>query len=53
MGTEKYKTDYELAAMTAITSIFPNVNLKGCYYHYTKAVWEKAKNLEITKSKCL
>lgn len=47
----KYKTDFEKAAMTAIKNLFPQVNTKGCYYHYNKAVWEKARKLQITKSK--
>lgn len=36
--------------MNAIKSVFPLVIVHGCYYHYNKAVWAKAKELGITKS---
>ncbi|XP_013198864.1 uncharacterized protein LOC132904259 [Amyelois transitella] len=46
-----FKTDFEMAAMNAIISVFPNVIRKGCYFHFSKAVWKKGKDLGLTKSK--
>lgn len=46
----KLITDFEQAAMNAISTVFPSVVLKGCYFHYTKNVWKKAKDLNLTKN---
>lgn len=48
-----FKTDYEKAAMAAIADNFPNTGIKGCYYHYRKAIWKKGESLKLTKSKVL
>lgn len=47
----KFKTDFEKAAMKAITEIFPSTMFKGCYFHYNKAVWKKGRELGLVKSK--
>ncbi|XP_026736837.1 uncharacterized protein LOC113500301 [Trichoplusia ni] len=49
----KYMTDFEKAAMNAITTVFPSVEVKGCYFHFTHNVWKKAKSLNLTKQKRL
>lgn len=36
-------TDYELALRRAIITVFEGVNLKGCWFHYAKAVYMKCK----------
>lgn len=41
--------DYEVAAMQAITNIFPETPINGCYFHFSKSLWSKAKDLGITK----
>lgn len=48
-----YKSDYEIAAMKAIKKIFPEVTVKGCFFHYNQAVWKKGAALKLTKSKLL
>jgi hypothetical protein len=48
---EAFKTDFEVAVMKAILSVFPNVITKGCYFHYSQAVWKKGKELQLTKLK--
>lgn len=45
----KFLTDFELAAMNAIKIVLPSVVIKGCYFHYSKNVWKKAKQLDLTK----
>lgn len=47
---EKFKFDYELAQLNACESIFPNCEIKGCFYHFNRAVWRKAKYLKIDTS---
>ncbi|XP_028158672.1 uncharacterized protein LOC114351596 [Ostrinia furnacalis] len=46
-----FKTDFEMAAINAIISVFPSVIRKGCYFHYTQAVWKKGTDLKLTKNK--
>lgn len=46
-----FHCDFELAAINALIEIFPNTQLKGCYYHWSRAVWKKAKALGFTKRK--
>lgn len=33
--------DFECASRNAVTQIFPAAELKGCLFHYTKAIWKK------------
>lgn len=47
----QYITDFEKAAMNAITTIFPSIEIKGCYFHFTHNVWKKANKLNLTKDK--
>lgn len=37
--------------MTAITTVFPNAILLGCLFHFIRALWRKADQLTIKKSK--
>lgn len=45
-----FKSDYEIAAMNAVKEVFPLVKVSGCYYHYQKAVWKKAKELKVNET---
>ncbi|XP_060062830.1 uncharacterized protein LOC132543355 [Ylistrum balloti] len=33
--------DFECASRNAVTQTFPAAELKGCLFHYTKAIWKK------------
>ncbi|KAG0439313.1 hypothetical protein DMUE_2517, partial [Dictyocoela muelleri] len=37
--------DLEEASFKAISSIFPNAEIKGCYFHFGQAIWRKCVNL--------
>lgn len=50
MVAKKIHLDFEVAPANALMSIFPDINLKKCYYHFTKSIWKKAKEMKI-KSK--
>ena len=41
--------DFEKGARKAIKNIFPKSKLLGCYFHYTKALWNKAKKQGLFK----
>lgn len=46
----KIHCDYERAAINAIKREFPTVTIIGCYYHWSRCVWRKAKSMGFTKS---
>lgn len=46
----KFKCDYEVGLINAFKTIFPQSQVTGCHYHYSKAVWRKAKQLDLTRS---
>lgn len=33
--------DFECASRNAVSHVFPNAELKGCLFHYAKAIWKK------------
>lgn len=45
-----FKIDFEVAAINAIKEIFPTAKVTGCFFHYSQAVWKKAKNLGFTET---
>lgn len=47
---KKIHLDFEVAPANALMSIFPGIILKKCYFHFTKSIWKKAKEMKI-KSK--
>ncbi|XP_071176225.1 uncharacterized protein [Mytilus edulis] len=34
--------DCEIAIRNATTSVFPDINIKGCFFHYTQCIWGNA-----------
>lgn len=47
----KVHCDYEKAPINALTEIYKDIQVKGCFYHWSKSVWKRAKLLGHTKSK--
>ena len=43
--------DFEYGLRKAIKEIFPNFSLKGCYFHYIKNIWAKAKKTRLMSKK--
>lgn len=35
--------DFEIAAINAIETVFPDVMVKGCYFHFTQSIIRKVK----------
>lgn len=43
-----FQIDFENAVIKAIHKEFPNSNIKGCYFHYTQAIYRKVKSNSLT-----
>ena len=43
--------DFELNLRKSIKNNFEKCTLKGCYFHYVKNLWMKAKKIGLTKKK--
>ncbi|CAK9291892.1 unnamed protein product [Gordionus sp. m RMFG-2023] len=39
------QTDYEAATISAHRFVFPNMSIKGCFFHYSQALWRKCQAL--------
>lgn len=44
---EKVTIDYELAAINGISAVYPEIEIKGCFYHFNRCLYRKAKHLKI------
>jgi len=42
--------DFEIAKRNAIKQVFPSVALAGCYFHFTKCLWNKISKLGLRAS---
>lgn len=36
--------DFEIATHNAIRSVFPGIDVKGCFFHFTQCIWRKAQS---------
>ena len=48
-----FTLDFEKAARKALNEIFPESNIIGCYFHFIKALWLKAKKLGLISKKLI
>lgn len=46
---KNFKCDYETAQINAIKKIYKGVKVTGCFQHYNKAIWKKAKEYNLLK----
>ena len=42
-------TDFEIAAIEALKSSFPNANIKGCFFHFAQANWRKIQSVGLAR----
>ena len=42
-------TDFELALRNALKEVFPKASLSGCYFHFSKALWDKISKLGLRR----
>lgn len=45
--------DFEKSLINAIRNNFKEIKIYGCYFHYVKTFWKKARKLGLTKAKLL
>lgn len=44
-----FKCDFEKSLLKSIREEFDNAKICGCYFHFIKSLWKKARNLGLTK----
>ena len=37
--------DFKLAALNSVRQVYPNTELKGCFYHFSSNIWKHIQNL--------
>ncbi|CAK9292217.1 unnamed protein product, partial [Gordionus sp. m RMFG-2023] len=42
------QTDFEAAAISALGFVFPTMVIKGCFFHFSQAIWRKCQALGLT-----
>lgn len=40
---DEIQIDYERACIKAFQTVFPKTRIKGCFFHYTQAIWKNVK----------
>ena len=48
---KRFMLDFEVSLQKAVKNNFPESIVDGCYFHYTKLLWEKAKKLGLCTKK--
>ena len=51
LNLKSYTTDFEIGLINALKIIFPKAEAIGCFYHYTRALAEKLKNMNLFSKK--
>jgi len=44
-----FMLDFEKSARKELNTVFPQSNIYGCFFHYIKALWKKAKKYGLCK----
>ena len=42
--------DFELASINAFQTEFPNIEVKGCYFHFNQSLWKHVQSLGIVRA---
>ena len=51
LNLKSFTTDFETGLINALKTIFPNTISLGCFYHYTRALAEKIKKMNLYNKK--
>ncbi|KAH9636343.1 hypothetical protein HF086_003643 [Spodoptera exigua] len=46
---DQFRLDFETAIINSIAAVYPNANIKGCYFHFAQALKKKTKELNLLK----
>jgi len=46
---DTFQIDFEVAAHNAVGRVFPNSNIRGCFFHYTQCVWKAVQRFQLVK----
>ena len=49
LDLHKVTIDFEIAAIEALKSSFPNANIKGCFFRFAQANWRKIQSIGLAK----
>ncbi|XP_048237104.1 uncharacterized protein LOC125372112 [Haliotis rufescens] len=47
LSPSKIQIDFEQAVVGTIETEFPQAVIKGCFFHFTQAIWRKTQNLAL------
>ena len=47
----KFTSDFERSLLNAIKEEFSSSKIKGCFFHFVKALWQKYKKIGLNKIK--
>ena len=50
LSLKSYTIDFESGLINSLSKIFPNIKKVGCYFHYTRALRNKANKLKLLNS---
>ncbi|XP_071093494.1 uncharacterized protein [Haliotis cracherodii] len=45
LSPDVFQLDFERASYTAAGVVFPNAQLRGCFFHYTQSIWRCTQKL--------
>lgn len=45
-----FRCDYEISTINAVKSVYPEVEVKGCFYHFNNAVWRMSKKMGLNNT---
>lgn len=48
---KKFKSDYELAIINAVSTVFPQAQITGCYHHFNDAIWKFSKKIKLNATR--
>ena len=48
MALEEAVVDFEVGTWTALLDVFPYIDIFGCHFHYTNAIYKKAQKLGLS-----
>ena len=46
---QRFTSDFELASIQAFKSIFPDVKIAACFFHYAQSIWRKVQELGLSR----